>query len=139
MSNIRTIRGQLTVPDILRIELFDGLFTTGYRLLSFKIQPSDPTSSFEVAARLCLEDLGHTTEYNWGSNLEIGWATYNTPIATRFGEFSLVDSDSVIIEDLFIDPQGTLDVVVNYLIELERVTFSEAMGAFNMVRNRSQG
>lgn len=137
-GNIRTIRGQIVVPEVTRIDLFDGKFTTGYRLKDFKITPQDMSSSFEIACRITTEDIGHTTNYDWSDNREIGWAAWNVPINSRFGMFSLVDEDSTIIEDIFLDPLGTSELVINYWIELERLTFSEAMGAMNMVRNRSQ-
>ena len=138
MSDKRTIRGQGVAGDVDKIQLFDGLFTTGYRLKRIVITPSDPFSSEEVTVRLLTEDIGHGTSWNWSRNEQIGWACWNTPINSRFGQFDLVDEECIIVEDLYIDFSGDAGQLINYLIEIERVTFSDWKGALAMVQNRSQ-
>ncbi len=138
MGDLRTIRGQGVAGDVDRIQLFDGQFTTGYRLKRIVITPSNPLDAEEVTARLLTEDIGHGTSWNWARNEQIGWASWNTPTNTRFGQFDLVDEECIIVEDLYIDFSGDSGQLINYLIELEKVTFSDWRGALAMVQNRSQ-
>ena len=140
-SNLRTIRGQLVAStgfNVKKIQLFDGKFTTGFRLKGFKIAPRVPTDSLEMTARILTTDLPHGTNWNWDRNDEIGWAAWNVPINSRFGEFSLVDEEAIIVEDLYVDVSATADEVVNYWIEIEKLSFSEWKGALAMVQARSQ-
>lgn len=134
----RTIRGQATAGDVDKIQLFDGLFTTGYKLKSFIITPNDPTGSEEITAKIITEELAHTVNWNWSRNEEIGWASWNTPINSRFSQFSLVDEEAIIVEDLYIDFSGDASQRINYMIELEKEEFSDWRGALAMVQNRSQ-
>jgi len=138
MGDLRTIRGAGVAGNVERIQLFDGQFTTGYRLKRLVITPSDPSSSEEITVRLLTEDIGHGVSWNWSRNEQVGWACWNTPINSRFGHFDLVDEECIIVEDLFIDFSGDADQIINYFIELERVEFSEWTGALAMVQNRSQ-
>ena len=134
-----TIKGQITTNSVHRIDLFDGLFTTGYRLTSFTIAPQSPMTSVEVAAKLSTQELGPSTiTWDWDNNLEVGWAGWNIPINSRFGEYSRVDMDMSIVEDLYIDMAGSGGTQVNYMITMRKVTFPIGIGAMNMVRNQSQ-
>jgi len=135
-----TIKGQMSSGDIVRLDLFDGLFTTGYRLTSFTIAPQEPVSGFEFVAKLLTQEpAGSTSVWNWDNNLEVGWAGFNIPTNTRFGEYSRVDMDMSIIEDLYIDMAGSGGAKANYMITMRKVTFPIGIGAMNMVRNMSQG
>lgn len=139
MGEEYTIRGSCVVPEVTRIDLFDGPFKSGFRLKEIRIAPADILGSVEYSVRLTTEDTGHRVNWDWADNLEVGWAAWNIPIASRYGEFNWVDRDCTVIEDLYLDPSGAADAVLNYTIVLERVTMSGGMGALNMVRNRSQG
>ncbi len=136
MEEHYTIRGQATVPDVKRIDLFDGSFKSGFRIKEIRIETENPLGTEEVSVRLTTEDTGHRADWNWGDNLEVGWA-----VRTKFyRDFFWVDTDCTVIEDLYLDPYSITDGdVINYSIILERVTMSGGMGAMNMVRNRSQG
>ena len=139
MGDEYTIRGSVVVPEVTRIDLFDGSFKSGFRLKEIRIAPAKILDTAEYSVRLTTEDTGHRVDWNWADNLEVGWAAWNIPIASRYGEFFWVDRDCTIIEDLYLDPSGVADETLNYTLVLERVTMSGGMGALNMVRNRSQG
>ncbi len=139
MGANRTLRGQEVAGSVTKIQLFDGKFTTGYRLKRFLISPNDVLTSEATMARLLTTKQGHATTWNWSNNMQVGWATWNVPTASRNTVFSLVDEEAIIVEDLFIDMSGDADEQINYLIELEAVDFSDWRGALAMVQNRSQG
>lgn len=134
-----TIKGQIVVPAVERLDLFDGSFRTGYRLKKFIITPREILASEEITAKLMTAELPHSSDWNWDNNLEIGWASWGTPINSRFSQFAVVDEDSVIVDDLYIDVTGDTGQAVNYLIVMERDNFPEYIGALNLVRNKSQG
>ena len=139
MGANRTLRGQEVAGAVVKLQLFDGKFTTGYRLKRFEVTPGDIITSELVMARLLTTKQGHATTWNWSNNMQVGWAAWNVPTNSRFGQYSLVDEEAVIVEDLYIDMTGDSGEQVNYLIELEAINFSDWRGALAMVQNRSQG
>lgn len=140
-----TIKGQSIINSVTRLDLFDGLFTTGYRLSSFEIVPQNIEDNVECSAKLStLQVSSAGNVWNWDDNLEVGWAAWNIPIYSRFGQYARVDMDMSIIEDLYITIYGDPSVIgasqlVNYMVTMRKVTFPIGIGAMNMVRNQSQG
>jgi hypothetical protein len=139
MGADRTIKGAVTAGDVHRIQLFDGKFTTGYRLKRIVIAPKDVLTAEEVMVRVTTTKQAHSTTWDWSSNEEVAWATWNSYETAGVKTFSLVDEESIIVEDLFLDFSGDSGEVINYLLEIEHVTFSDWKGALSMVQNRSQG
>jgi len=139
-----TIRGQMNVENVFnKIQLFDGRFDTGYKVISFEIAPYDTkTASNDVTAKLCTDDsaLADGALWNWQDNREIAWASCEVRVS--FGpsfSSSIVDPDNLIIEDLYISyGHVSTDSPVNYLVKLEKYDISEWQGALSMVRNSSQ-
>ncbi len=140
MKKIRsyTIRGEVTAAEVKRIQLFDGLFDTGFVIKKFIISPQNINDSEKVTCKLLTEERTHGTNWFWGRQSEIGWSAWNTPTNSRHAQFSLIDPDAIIIEDLFIDASGDSGEVINYYIEMEKVKVSEWKGALAMVRNSNQ-
>lgn len=140
MKSIRnyTIRGSLLAAQVKKIQLFDGAFDTGFVLKKFIIAPKDVNDSEKIQCKLSTEDISHQTSWFWDRTSEIAWATWNTPTNSRAGQFSLIDSDAIIIEDLYIDATGDTGEVINYYIEMEKVKISDWKGALAMVRNSNQ-
>ena len=133
-----TIRGSVLAGEVKRIQLFDGAFDTGFRIKKFVIAPEDVYDGEKVQAKLTTEDGAHDFAWHWERTSEIGWAVWNTPTNSRFGQFSLVDHDAIIIQDLFIDGTGDAGENINYYIEMEKVKVSEWQGALAMVKNSNQ-
>ncbi len=140
MKKVRsyTIRGTLLAAEVKRIQLFDGQFDTGFILKKFIITPQNINDSEKVTCKLLTEEKTHGTNWFWGRQSEIGWASWNTPTNSRYGQFNLIDPDAIIIEDLFIDASGDSGEAINYYIEMEKVKVSEWKGALAMVRNSNQ-
>ena len=82
-------------------------------------------------------------QWNWGSNLQIGWAFAKIGSGTSQlsdDRFNMIDPENLVVEDLFIQgfsSDGT-GQKINYLIEMEKYDFSESLGVLAMVRNRAQ-
>ena len=140
MKSLRdyTIRGEVEAGEVKKIKLFDGKFDTGFRLKKFIISPHRVLESEELSAKLMTEDRAHGVNWFWGRQSEIGWAAWNVPINSRFGQFDQVDHEAIIVEDLFIDGSGDSGELINYYIELEKISITEWEGALAMVRNSNQ-
>jgi hypothetical protein len=142
-----TTRGTLTSDGstMNRIILDDGSFKTGYRVVEFKIGPHDmdSTSARQFTAKLLTDDTSGTgINWNWDNNEEIAWAIfcYDANNFASREEWSLVDPDNLIIQDLYIlvdDAIGS-SVKCNYYMRLEKYDITDSQGALAMVRNRSQ-
>tara|TARA_Y100001972_G_scaffold94990_1_gene116921 strand:- start:395 stop:847 length:453 start_codon:yes stop_codon:yes gene_type:complete len=143
-----TARGQIQTDSSLnRINVFDGDYTTGYKLTRISIAQSDideVTSVDGIAAKVVTTDDPAETaaSWNWANNQEIAWsywchdANFISPIT-----FSEVDRDNLIIEDCYITAHrasgGT--VTLNYMLEFDKFELEPLRGTISMVQNRSQG
>ena len=143
-----TCKGKITSADIgpspKRIILFDGKFTTGYRIVGFDIAPSDMDneSNNVYVGKLTTDSRGGVgaKDWDWDSNFEMAWATVgfdaNNPGSGT--ATSWIDPDNLIIEDLYLYTTSGGDLEMNYMITLEKYSFSDWRGALAMVRNSSQ-
>jgi len=134
----RTLKGIVLAGEVLRIRMFDGDFTTGYRLKRLIVTPKDIGTAEAVWVRLLTRELSHSTQWNWSKNDQVGWASWGVPTNTRPEQFGLVDEEAIIIEDLYLDASGDTGENVNYLLEIEKISFSDWTGALALVQNRSQ-
>ena len=120
-----------------RIQLFDGLFTTGYKILSFKVTPNVPSAAQEITAKLSTEPKSTVTEWDWSDVEEVAWAFWASDQATLTSDYLNIRDDSMIIQDLWVSGGGA-DGTINYEIVLEKFSFPDFEGAINMIRNKSQ-
>jgi len=140
----RVMRGQISTGTYNgsenRLQLFDGLFTTGYKIISFKIAPSNPLNAQEFMATLSTEADSGIADWDWQSNTQVGWAGFGFNGASYTEPWDLIDEDAIIVDDLFISSYttGTSPIDLNYYIVIEKYSFNDWVGALNMVRNRSQ-
>ena len=135
----RIITGQTTTGTRHKIQLFDGLFTTGYRITKVRIAPDFPSSGEEFVGRLDTKDGGSFGDWNWGDIEQVAWFTWGVPLPSRFSTYELIREESIIIEDLFLVVYTTAEAgLINYYIELEKYEFPAWDGAANLVRNNSQ-
>mgnify|MGYP003141376047 FL=1 len=124
-----------------RIPLFDGKFTTGYMITRLEIASTDPHDDEEINLKVSTEPKSNISEWNWSDVQEVGWAGWNIPNAVN-GVFyhSIIRPGTMVIEDLYISaytPTGE-GAEINYLIELEKFTFTDWDGAGILVGNLSQ-
>ena len=135
-----TAKGQFVCPGTggatHKIQLFDGSFETGYRVVDFQIMTGDPIfNNIEFTAKLTTRENNART-FDWAHNDQIAWAFGEDTIT---GFKGLVDPDNMIVEDLFIFAASSTQAVINYMIKMEKYDISDWEGALAMVRNKSQG
>ena len=141
-----TTRGQITSDDsaMNRIQLFDGRFDTGFRVVFFEVSMKvrSSTSVESVSAKLSTELLADNTIWNWDDNREIGWALAGADanaLAVSTPQ-TIIDPDNLIVEDLYIGAYSYANAEeINYMLILEKYDITDWQGALAMVRNRSQG
>ena len=141
-----TARGQFTSLDNAghKIHLFDGSFSTAYRVTKFFVSAQDPTDNInDCVASLCTEpNLSKGGIWNWADSREIAWASSNSSTGSAATpEGAMIDPDNLVVEDLYVygryDAAGEADPI-NYLIVMEKYDITEARGALALVRNNAQ-
>tara|TARA_Y100001938_G_scaffold137677_1_gene202198 strand:- start:48 stop:494 length:447 start_codon:yes stop_codon:yes gene_type:complete len=140
-DGLKTLTGQITNNTYdgseNRIQLFDGLFTTGYKILSFKVTPNVPSAAQEITAKLSTEPKSTVTEWDWSDVEEVAWAYWASDQATLTSDYLNIRDDTMVIQDLWVSGGGA-DGTINYEIVLEKYSFADYEGAINMIRNKSQ-
>lgn len=133
----------LTDGTETKIILDDGDFTTGYRLVEFVVASGDQSHT-DLTARVATEPgLSFDVDgfWDWSDNRQIAWSAANgaTDIAT-FEQFSLVDPDNLIIQDVYVTFRfaSSSGTYANYFMRFEKYDITDSQGALAMVRNRSQ-
>ena len=139
-----TMRGRIPEGEEFRIQLFDGKFTTAYKVVDLKICSSDIGSSGDnCSARLSTESIGQMpgsgeSMIDFSDNRQIGWAAVNGATNGFENQEAIIDPDNLIVEDLFISGQHASTHPINYIIYLEKYEISDWQGALAMVRNSGQ-
>tara|TARA_Y100001937_G_scaffold73646_1_gene100123 strand:+ start:231 stop:704 length:474 start_codon:yes stop_codon:yes gene_type:complete len=128
-----------------RIPLFDGKFTTGYKVVQFSIVPVAVTEALEVQSILATEPRTASgprifDSWHWNDVTEVAWAAWNVPNAINgVGFHEYLRDDSIVIEDLYISAYGSdTSLGYNYKIVLEKYEFAAWDGASILVQNLSQ-
>ena len=138
-----TFEPSLTNPK--KITLYDGTFTTGYRIKKFVIGPADvdSTSVINVAGKVATSSALDPREWKWEDQREIAWSwfSHDGNSAASGVNFNQVDSNQIIVEDCYVyaEEPGATSGLVNYYIEFEKVDIAEWKGALSMARDRAIG
>ena len=137
---------ETTSGEPQKITLFDGLFTTGYRVVDFKIWSSDYNSSSnpDCIGKLSKNPFGSTgapTFFRADDDNQIAWATSagSGDGGLGFGD-SIIDPDNLVVEDLYVYARtsGTSTNAINYLVIMEKYNISDWQGALAMARDKAQ-
>jgi len=142
-DGMRVLTGNITAGSYNgsenRIQLFDGKFTTGYRIVDFKIAPRYPLNAGEWISKISTEPKSSLAEWHWDDIQELAWAKYDQAVLFTGTEMSVIRPDNMIIEDLWISAYSTSESGdLNYEIILEKYEFPSWDGAATLVRNLSQ-
>jgi hypothetical protein len=137
------VKGQLTELDVIKINLFDGRFDTGYRIVEFLIAPQSPSAQLDGYATLGTEEgtLSNGT-WEWQDNTQIAWASFSEGggLFSPAAALSIIDPDNMVIEDLYVYANSSVsNQKLNYMIVMEKYDLTEWEGALQLVRNSSQG
>ena len=127
-----------------RTQLFDGLFTTGYRIVEFDITPVDVLDRHEIEAVLSTEPRSTLASWDWDNVQQLAWARWGVYDVggAAVGTASLntfIRDENMAIEDLWISSYTTDEATsMNYRIVLEKYQFPAWDGAGILVENLSQ-
>lgn len=128
-----------------KIQLFDGKFTTGFKVVEFSIVPVSVTEALEVQGILATEPRAASgprifDAWHWDDVTEIAWSAWNVPNAVNgVGFHEYLRDDNMIIQDLWVSVYGNdSSLGYNYKVVLEKYDLSAWDGAASMVRNNSQ-
>lgn len=145
----KIVRGQhLGENTYRRINLFDGDYSTGFKIVEFKVVTQNvKTAAQDLVGKLVTIDDDDTSLrdgaiWRWDDNREVAWASSEMRVAFSPAFFtSTIDTSAVIIEDLFFT-YGTVDTdddPCNYFIRLEKYALEPFVGTANIVKNMSYG
>ena len=140
----KIITGQIAVNTVdTRIHLFDGKYTTGYRLVGFNVADKSPLGTNSFMATLYTEKgavpAGTKDEWDWTDVRQIGWGMWQGQHATLTTPWINIREESLVIEDLYIANYGSTDnTFLNYEIILEKYDIAMWDAAAAMVRNNAQ-
>jgi hypothetical protein len=122
-----------------RLQLFDGKFTTGYRVVEFRIASTTPLNAGEWMAKLSTEPKSDISVWDWSDVQEIAWAKYDQAVLFTGSTLAVIRPDNMTIEDLWISAYSTSESNdMNYQIVLEKYEFPAWDGAGILVENLSQ-
>lgn len=123
-----------------RIQLFDGKFTTGYRIVSFMIVADQPLTVQEFLAKLTTEPDSTVAEVKFSDVQQMAFAQAGVESGGIFNYANWIRRDNMVIEDLWISSytSGTSPNPLNYEIVLEKYEFPAWDGAATLVENLSQ-
>jgi hypothetical protein len=139
-----TVRGQMAESTEIRIQLFDGRFDTGYKVVDVRALSGDVGSTGDDGCvRVSTASIGAMPTsgdmIDFSDNRQIAWAGFDG-VSNGFGSApAVIDPDNLVVEDLFISGQHGGTDPINYIIFMEKYDISEWQGALAMVRATSQG
>jgi len=115
-----------------RTALFNGSFTSNFKVIDVQVFPSQIVNNDTI---LILHfDNVLKTAASAKDSAQFGWAN----IDALAQDWSYVDPDHVIINDLHISAIAAAPGTVNYVIKLERITTSLSQSILDEVKNRQQ-
>jgi hypothetical protein len=132
---VHTLRGIVnTANSPLRLFVDDGRFTEGHRVKSFTILGGNNGIN-EGKAVLTYSAAG-ATSIDFENSDQIGWAIWDTDTTLGGRHFSVIDPDHLVNADLYIST--ITSNAINFLIEVEPVTMTEAQGVLQLVKSKRQ-
>ena len=133
-NGIHTLRGTLTLPmtEPRRTALFNGSFTSNFKVIDVQVFPSQIVNNDTI---LILHfDNVLKTAASAKDSAQFGWAN----IDALAQDWSYVDPDHVIINDLHISAIAAAAGDINYVIKLERIDISLSQSILDEVKNKQQ-
>lgn len=133
-GGIHTLRGQLTFPMAapLRSQLFNGSFTKNFKVIEVNIFPATAVNNDAILI-MHFDDVVKVAA-DADDNAQFGWAA----IDALAQDWSYVDPDHIIVNDLFCSLISAAPGTINYIIKLERVTTTLPQTILDEVKNKLQ-
>lgn len=141
-----TLRGVLpgvTAGSRKKIDIFNGEYARGIKVVSFRIFPMDPIfANAECTGFLATEDPGIRPIANplriwdWSDNSQIAWASSED----TFYDNKFVTQNNLVIEDLYVClATGATNIEIGYLIEVDEFDLEPYQSTLSIVGNMNQG
>ena len=133
-NGIHTLRGTITLPmsEPIRAALWNGTWTQNFKVVDFQIFPSDLVNNDTIAILHFDNVLKAAAAAN--DNAQFAWATTDALAQ----DWSYVDPDHVLVDDLFISALGVAAGTVNYVVKLERIKTSVSEAILDEVKSKLQ-
>jgi len=140
IGKVLTMRG--TSPSNVanhKLNLFDGRYDTGFKLVSFEIVSKNASDTTQEATATLYnrKQAGFSREWDFSDVEQVGWSGWMIPIGSRFGIWNLVDDETILVEDLFLAIYGAMESTdFNYIIKLQKYDITEWEGALSLVSRK---
>ena len=109
-----------------------GHFTKNFKVVELQIFPATAVNN-DTLVILHFDD-SVKAEMDGGDNSQFGWAT----VDALAQDWSYVDPDHVIVNDLFITAIAAAPGTINYVIKLQRITTTMSQAILDEVKNKLQ-
>ena len=131
----------------IELTLFDGRFDTGYVVKEFKIWSTDYGSD---AGADCIGKISKAATsttaasefFRADDDNEIAWATSEGASQSGndagFGD-AILDPNNLVVEDLYVYARSSTSDDINYMITMEKYSFSDWKGALAMAVDAADG
>jgi len=133
--SLHTLRGQMQ-PSTKRVLIIDdGRLNHGMKIKEFHVWGIDNDSGAEMSLNLNEENVGSNWDASNGN--QIAWSSQAGAMGVPTqNNFSLIDPNHVVIQDLVINNFGT--TVGNYLVILEKIKLSDDEAIIQLIKERQQ-
>lgn len=131
-----TLRGNLPAQTTRRLIVDDGRFTNGMIVKEFYVWVKSIASNEDPECYLSKQP-STLNAFDASDGDQIGWAAQTSTQGTRLMDFSVVDPDHVIVQDLYIRNIAATETA-NYLIVLEETSLSEDEAVLQLIKEVSQ-
>ena len=137
MRGKRVLRGYIDDNEGRRLIVDDANFNDGWKVTKF-IVAGDGVNSNEVHAKLALKEVS-AIGWDWSNNIEFAWAAARQTAESTWGGWEgAIDPNTVIIQDMWIYGSSSAGSVINYMIEIERVSLSDDQAILSLIQERGQ-
>jgi len=133
-NGIHTLRGQISLPMTApkRSILWNGLWTQNFKVVDVQIFPSVLVNN-DTLLILHFDDVLKAGA-DASDNQQFGWASTDALAQ----DWSYVDPDHIIVQDLFVSAIGVAPGIVNYVIKLEKTKTTMNQTLLDEVKNMGQ-
>ena len=136
-------RLQLGWKETRRVNVFDGDYTTGYKITKIQAFTNRPGSQVaEGWVTVATTEDFEGDEWDAANSQQIAWTGFHT---TTFGGTSayvhdtIIDRNNLIIEELYVYAQSDENLLTNVYIEFDVYQLPPYRGSLAIVQNMSQG
>ena len=133
--SLHTLRGQMQPSSKRVLIIDDGRLNHGMKIKEFHVWGIDNDSGAEMSLNLNEENVGSNWDASNGN--QIAWSSQAgaAGVPSQYN-FSLIDPNHVVIQDLVINNFGT--TVGNYLVILEKIKLSDDEAIIQLIKERQQ-